>query len=540
MCVEGLPRLFLDDISHGTLQNSRCSLGKCTAMLSILIKTVTGSFRSHKHDGFVILEWMEGTNRVGSPTNTGNDRIWQLSGLLEHLLTHFFAHDTLEIAHNRGEWVGPNSRSNQVVRVSNIGNPIAHGFVDSILQCGLSVVHWDYLCSQCVHSENIQLLAFTIHGTHVDNALQSHLSTNGGGGNSVLTRTSFGNNTGLSNAFGQQSLSNGVVDFVRTSVCQILAFEPNSGATREFGQTVSSVQRCGPANKIPTVFVKLGQEVRIILNLVILLFNFFKRNRQSLRDVLPSEVSKFARFLVFTPLRRDLSKFCCLIFDSFLLFAARSKVCCGIFHCLGLLFNSVGFIFAQSINGLKNGAAHDNTIGNVGNSLNHVRIRYSKPNSQRQIRLGTNAADKLFQIIRESVTGPSHSSHRNAIKKCGSHVGQGFNAIIATRGSNEWNIGKAILDASLIKVFSLFRWQIDHDESISPSFLGIFAKLFNTILQEGVEVSHEYDGNCQALGAGFLDQLQALRNLRCSTLNGHFVRLLDCGAIGFWVSVGGT
>jgi hypothetical protein len=48
----------------------------------------------------------------------------------------------------------------------------------------------------------------------------------------VLSRTGFGDDAALAHAFGQQSLPQAIVDFVRTGMEQIFALEIDFGAAK--------------------------------------------------------------------------------------------------------------------------------------------------------------------------------------------------------------------------------------------------------------------------------------------------------------------
>mmetsp|Transcript_11920 Transcript_11920/g.22798 ORF Transcript_11920/g.22798 Transcript_11920/m.22798 type:complete len:366 (+) Transcript_11920:367-1464(+) len=308
MCVECLARLFLDHIRQGTLQNTRSSLGEGTAMFTILVKTVTSGFHTMQLHRFVIVKGSKGTNGVGSSTDTGNDCVGEFASLFQHLLTHFTSHDTLKVLDNGGKGMRTNGGSNQVVRVANIGYPITHGFVDGVLESRLAIMDGDNLSTQGVHTENIQLLTFAVNGSHVHGAIQTELGTNSGGSDTVLSGTGFGNDTRLTNTLGQQGLSNRVVNLVSAGVGQVLALQPNGGTTGQFRQTVGLVQRGGSADKVTTVFSQFCQKVGIVLDFIVLLFNFFESHRKCFGNVLSAVFTKLAHLGRFGPFLGHLSQ----------------------------------------------------------------------------------------------------------------------------------------------------------------------------------------------------------------------------------------
>ena len=77
--------------------------------------------------------------------------------------------------------------------------------------------------------------------------------------NAMLSSTSFSNNPFFAKALRQQGLADGVIDFVRTSVVQILALEPNF-ATCMARQGCRIGQRAWPTNKITQQFAEAPHE----------------------------------------------------------------------------------------------------------------------------------------------------------------------------------------------------------------------------------------------------------------------------------------
>ena len=177
------------------------------------------------------------------------------------MVNQLLSHDALEVTDNRWEWVRPHRAPNQIVRVSHIGHPVPHGFVDGVLQCCLSIMDQDHLCPQSVHPEDIELLPLAVHSVHVHRAVQSQLGANGRRGDAVLPCPHLGNDARLSNLLGQECLSDGVVDLVRTHVHQILALEPDGCPVAVFCELVGLVEGGGSTNKVATIHVQLGKEV---------------------------------------------------------------------------------------------------------------------------------------------------------------------------------------------------------------------------------------------------------------------------------------
>mmetsp|Transcript_4518 Transcript_4518/g.7413 ORF Transcript_4518/g.7413 Transcript_4518/m.7413 type:complete len:241 (-) Transcript_4518:487-1209(-) len=240
---------------------------------------MSSRLNSVQFNSLILHEWIECSNGIGSTSHTGNNNVRKLSSLLEHLCLHLSSHNRLEVSDNCWEGVGSYSRSNKIVSITDVGYPISHCFVNRILQCGLSLLHGHNLGSQSIHTEYIQLLTLTIDGTHVYGTVQSKLGANRRGGYTMLPSTSLGDNTGLTNLLRQKGLTNGIVDFVCSSVSQILPLQPNGGSATHLGKTIRPVKRSGSSHKVTSVYIQLSQERRVVLNLLIFLLDLSERLR---------------------------------------------------------------------------------------------------------------------------------------------------------------------------------------------------------------------------------------------------------------------
>jgi hypothetical protein len=85
--------------------------------------------------------------------------------------------------------------------------------------------------SQQAHSEHVQRLPTHVFGAHIDDALQTKTGTDRRSSHAMLTRTGFSNDPLLAHTQGQQSLTEGIVDFVRTGVVEVFTLQPNAWTT---------------------------------------------------------------------------------------------------------------------------------------------------------------------------------------------------------------------------------------------------------------------------------------------------------------------
>ena len=102
----------------------------------------------------------------------------------------------------------------------------------------------------------------------------------------MLARAGLGDEAGFAHLFGQQGLSEHVVDLVRAGVVQVLALEVDLRAAEVPGHFFRVIQAAGPARVLIKQRGKLPVEFRVVLIVVICLFQFDDGVHQRFRDVL--------------------------------------------------------------------------------------------------------------------------------------------------------------------------------------------------------------------------------------------------------------
>src|SRR5215831_19048209 len=121
----------------------------------------------------------------------------------------------------------PEYAPEHVIGCTYVRDPIAHRFVDGVLQGFASGRNRQNTSTEKFHAEDVQFLATYIFFTHVNVALEGQQCTNRGRGDAMLPGTGFRDDAFFAHPPGEQSLSEAVVDFVRSGVVQIFAFEIN-------------------------------------------------------------------------------------------------------------------------------------------------------------------------------------------------------------------------------------------------------------------------------------------------------------------------
>ena len=119
-------------------------------------------------------------------------------------------------------------RPEQVVRVFRTGDPVAHRFVDRVLQRAAPASTLLHLGAEQAHAEHVQRLPDDVFRAHVDDALETEQRTGGGRGHAVLSRAGLGDDARLAHADGEQRLTERVVDLVRAGVREIFALQEHA------------------------------------------------------------------------------------------------------------------------------------------------------------------------------------------------------------------------------------------------------------------------------------------------------------------------
>src|SRR5690606_34410584 len=196
--------------------------------------TVAGSFNTYQLHAVVADVRVENTHGVGTATHRRQHIIWLPTYVFLHLLDAFGADNGLEVAHHGRVRVRPRHRANNVKRILDIGDPVAHGFIERIFKGARARIDRDHLGAQQLHSVYVLSLTANVFTAHVHHALKPVARRYSGRGHAVLTGAGFGNNARLAHATCQQNLANAVVDFVGTRVIKVFTLEPDLGTSELF------------------------------------------------------------------------------------------------------------------------------------------------------------------------------------------------------------------------------------------------------------------------------------------------------------------
>ena len=196
----------------------------------------------------IVDERVEDAHRVAAAADARDHGIRQASGQLEDLRPRLAADDRLELADHQRVRMRPEHRAEEVVRVADVRDPVAHRFVDGVLQRAAAGVDAEHLGAEQTHPEDVQRLPSHVLGAHVDVAVEAEERARRRRRHAVLTGAGLGDDPPLAHPHREQRLAEGVVDLVRAGMGQVFALEEDARAARRLGQPRRRVDRRRPAD----------------------------------------------------------------------------------------------------------------------------------------------------------------------------------------------------------------------------------------------------------------------------------------------------
>ncbi len=181
-------------------------------------------------------ELVEGSDGVGAAAYAGDDGGGELALGFEDLFAGFAADDAVEVADHGGVGVGSEGAAEDVVGGADVGDPVAHGLVDGVLEGGGACAYAADFGSEEAHAVDVELLAAHVFLAHVDDAFEAEEGADGGGGDAVLAGSGLGDDALLAHALGEEALADGVVDLVGAGVEEVFALEVDFGSAEFLGE----------------------------------------------------------------------------------------------------------------------------------------------------------------------------------------------------------------------------------------------------------------------------------------------------------------
>ena len=242
--VERLAFVGFQQVALGALEHAELAGagGEADGVLAGFGAVAAGFVAVEVH-ALVVQEGVHHADGVGSAAHAGADRVRMVDAVpVLELLLGFLADDLLEVAHHGRERVRARDGAEQVVRVLDVGDPVAQGFVDGVLQDLVAEGHLDHFGAEHTHAGHVQGLTAGVDLAHVDAALEAEHGAHGGGGHAVLAGAGLRDHASLAHPLDEQGLAERVVDLVRAGVVQVLALEEDTGV-----ETGLLLDECGEA-----------------------------------------------------------------------------------------------------------------------------------------------------------------------------------------------------------------------------------------------------------------------------------------------------
>jgi hypothetical protein len=240
-----LPIVVGEEPGFGPLQDPKLPSLKTRCVLAGTNPSAAGFDADHS-DPAIAQEWVKQPNRVASTSDTCHEQIWQPFFLLKDLSPGFIADNPMQITNHHGVRMWTVSGSKQVMCRTNVGDPIAHGFVDRFFQSRLACGDRDNFCPEEFHSRDVECLTSHIDLPHVNNAFKTKSRRNRRCRDTMLTRSGFCNDSSLAHPSGKQDLAHRVIDFVSARVQKVFPLEINSRPLELFGESLGIVERRWP------------------------------------------------------------------------------------------------------------------------------------------------------------------------------------------------------------------------------------------------------------------------------------------------------
>ena len=190
--------------------------------------------------------------------------------------------------------MGADDAADEVVGGLDVGDPVADGLVDGVLQGAGARLHADDLGLQQAHTVDVEGLAAYVFLAHVDDALQPQHGAGGGGSDAVLSGAGLGYDAPLAHVLGEEGLAEGVVYLVGAGVGQVFPLQVYLRAAQVPRQVLGVVQRRGPAHVVGQQVGQVGLKVLVVLHAVVGILQLGHRRHQRFGNELAAEVSEVA------------------------------------------------------------------------------------------------------------------------------------------------------------------------------------------------------------------------------------------------------
>src|SRR5258708_18915846 len=141
---------------------------------------------------------MEEADGVWAATDTGEKMRGQALFCGEDLLASFAADDGLKIADHCWIRMRAEDGAEKIMRGADVGDPVAHGFVDGVFERAAAGIDGDDLRAEQAHARDVKRLAGHVFGAHLDEAFEAEVRGDCSRSHALLARGRFGDHAPLS------------------------------------------------------------------------------------------------------------------------------------------------------------------------------------------------------------------------------------------------------------------------------------------------------------------------------------------------------
>src|SRR5690348_4258227 len=285
LAIRSLKDVSIRSLQHAGSRPGKSACGRQTRrVLAQRVSASTGFGAHHLHIR-IAQKRVKQSNRIGSAAHARDQAIRQPVFRAHNLFARFLADHFVEVAHDLGVGMRTQDGPEQVVRIVNVGDPIAHRLVDRVLERLAAGIDANYLRTEQPHSHHVEPLALHVFRAHVHRARKAEPRRYGCGRYAVLARAGLRDHARLAHADRKQSLAKAVIDLVCARVKQVFAFQINSRAAKLRRQPLAKLQRRWPAGEIVQQSIQLCLEAAVIPCFRVRALQLFQRSHQRFRYV---------------------------------------------------------------------------------------------------------------------------------------------------------------------------------------------------------------------------------------------------------------
>jgi hypothetical protein len=172
-------------------------------------------------------EGMEDADGIRAAADAGDQHIRKRARFGKHLGTRLAADDGLQLSHEIGVGMRPDSRAEQIISVQWIGHPVPQRLIDRRAQGAVTAGDRNHLCTKQIHAADVRRLTFHVDVAHVHDTRQAQPRTGRRARHAVLAGPCLCNDTLRAELLCQQRLAEGRIDLVRAGVRQVFPLQPH-------------------------------------------------------------------------------------------------------------------------------------------------------------------------------------------------------------------------------------------------------------------------------------------------------------------------